>query len=253
LIDRPARHVRERTARRLVTLHPSLDTRYTSLVARVAADVEAALSPVVAANRLLSWSVDPPALRYRAWRDERASFGARLADLAGEDGCLVFADVRECYPSIRPEIVGRALFAIGCAPLHAVAVVGFLRRLACIGIGGLPVGPEASPVLANAVLAFLDRNLAASGIRHLRWVDDVVAAVREPSDAERALATMRAALAPLGLELNEAKTRVVIDRASVAEVTTVSDARRTDGVRSVAEPGVRIEGATTNGAPIRVG
>jgi hypothetical protein len=209
-------------AREIVALHPSLDARYTSLVASIAADVEASLSPAVAANRLAGWSVDPPRLRFRSWRDERASFGARLAHLADDAGCVVFADVRECYRSIRPHVVGRALRSIGCDPFRTARVVAFLRRLQAVGIVGLPVGPEPSAVLANAVLAAVDRRLAASGIRHLRWVDDVVAVAGGPVDAERVLAIVRAALAHVGLELNERKTRVVLDASTLADETTVS-------------------------------
>lgn len=214
-------------ARELVALHPSLDARYASLVASIAADVEGSLSPVVAANRLAGWSVEPPRLRFRPWRDERAAFGARLARLADEGGCVVFADVRQCYRSIRPDAVGRALRAAGCDALQSARVVSFLGGLEAIGIVGLPVGPEPSPVLANAVLAGVDRSLAASGIRHLRWVDDVVAVAAGPLEAERVLAIVRAALEPVGLELNERKTRVVVDPSALRGGVAVSLAVRT--------------------------
>jgi hypothetical protein len=101
-------------------------------------------------------------------------------------------------------------------------VVSFLRRLEAIGIVGLPVGPEPSPVLANAVLAAVDRSLAAFGITHLRWVDDVVAVAAGPVEAERVLAIVRTALEPVGLELNERKTRVVVDPSTLPADTTVS-------------------------------
>jgi hypothetical protein len=223
LIERGAwRVVGTPAARELVELHPSLDARYTSLVASIAADVERSLSPVVAANRLAGWSLEPPRLRFRPWRDERAAFGARLARFAAEAACIVFADVRECYRSIRPDAVGCALRAAGCDAFESARVVSFLRRLETIGIVGLPVGPEPSPVLANAVLAAVDRSLAAFGITHLRWVDDVVAVAAGPVEAERVLAIVRAALEPVGLELNERKTRVVVDPCTLPANTTVS-------------------------------
>jgi Reverse transcriptase (RNA-dependent DNA polymerase) len=212
LIERDAwRVARTPAGRELVVLHPSLDARYTSLVASIAADVESSLSPVVAANRLVGWSVDPPHLRFRPWRDERAAFKARLARLATGSGCVVFADVRACYRSIHPKAIGWALRAAGCDAVESARVVSFLRKLEAIGIVGLPVGPEPSPVLANAVLAAVDRSLAAFGITHLRWVDDVVAVTAGPVEAEWVLAIVRAALEPVGLELSERKTRVVVD------------------------------------------
>jgi hypothetical protein len=208
--------------REVVALHPSLDARYTSLVVSIAADVEASLSPAVAANRLLSWSARPPLLHFRPWRDERAAFGVRLGRLGGEGGCVVFADVRACYRSIRPDVVGRALRAAGCDAFRSASVVAFLRRLEAIGVVGLPIGPEPSPVLANAVLAAVDRSLAAAGVRHLRWVDDVVAAAAHPDDAERVLAVIERALRPLALQLNRSKTRVVVDPSALDGAATVS-------------------------------
>jgi len=210
-------------SRRLVALHPSLAGRYTSLVAAVAPRVEAVLSPFVLANRVVASCIDPPMLRLRPWRDERAAFSSRLARLAAGERCLVFADVRECYPSIRPDVVGRSLAAIGCDDDASASVTAFLARLEEHGV---PIGPDPSPVLANAVLAPLDRELAFLGVRHLRWVDDVVVGVGERDEAERVLAVLRRELDRLGLELNEDKTRIVVEPASAQDVTTISLARR---------------------------
>jgi hypothetical protein len=219
----PVRVARTPGARELVVLHPSLDARYTSLVASIAADVEGSLTPVVSANRLVGWSVDPPRLLFRPWRDERAAFNARLARFATGSGCVVFADVRACYRSISPEAIGWALRAAGCDPFESARVVSFLHRLEANGIVGLPVGPEPSPVLANAVLAAaVDRSLAAFGTAHLRWVDDVVAVAAGPVEAERVLAIVRAALEAVGLELNERKTRVVVDPCTLPADPTFS-------------------------------
>ena len=49
-----------------------------------------------------------------------------------------------------------------------------LRRIARAGTPGLPIGPEPSAVLANAVLATADAAATHAGVRLLRWVDDVV-------------------------------------------------------------------------------
>src|SRR4029450_374898 len=85
---------------------------------------------------------------------------------------IAFADVRRCYASMSPSIVGDALDRAGIPT--ACEVAGFLAGLERIGVEGLPVGPDASAVLANAVLAQVDRLLREAGIEHLRWVDDVV-------------------------------------------------------------------------------
>ena len=104
----------------------------------------------------------------------------------------------------------------------ACEVEGFLAALERIGVEGLPVGPDASAVLANAVLAQVDRTLRDAGVEHLRWVDDVVLS---GGDASAALSVFRTALAKIGLRPNEAKTRIVPDARDLGSTTTVSGDR----------------------------
>lgn len=196
--------------RRFAVLDAQARERYVELVAGAAEAIEALLSPAVIANRVASWRLDPPELRLRPWRLERRLFAARLGSLASRRGAIAFADVRRCYASISPATVGRTLRLAGSP--NAEEVERFLAELQPFGVRGLPVGPDGSAVLANAVLAPVDRALRDSGIEHLRWVDDVV--LRGP-DPHAAVTVFRHALAELGLRPNERKTRVVLDPASL--------------------------------------
>ena len=211
--------------RQLAVLHPASARRYLAMVASVAPGIESALSPSVLANRVAGSSTDPPTLRLAPWRAERAAFGAGLRHLGTESACLVFADVRDCYGSIGPEAVVASLIRLRCDRAAAEIVGAFLGGLGRDGARGLPVGPDASAVLANAVLALVDDTMGRAGVRHLRWVDDVVASVGGPAEADRVLQLVRASLARVGLELNESKTRVVVDPGAIASVQTVSMAR----------------------------
>ncbi len=211
--------------RKLAVLDPALARRYTALVAAVASDVERRLSPSVLANRVAECSADPPTLQLASWRNERAAFAAGLRRLGRRSPCLVFADVRDCYGSIAPGVVAASLLGLGCEPRSARAVVALLEGLAEPGGRGLPVGPAASSVLANAVLARVDEALARAGASHLRWVDDVVVSARGQRDAERRLELLRGVLAGLGLELNESKTRIVLGPSETRCEATVSMAR----------------------------
>jgi hypothetical protein len=214
------------------SLHPALAARYAELVASVAPIVEAGLSPAVAANRVEWCGVRPPALRLASWREERAAFAGRLDGLARRAPCLVLADVRDCYGSITPTVVERSLRRLGCGANAAAEVRRFLERLrVLLGIRGLAVGPDPSAVLANAVLAEADAALATMGVRHLRWVDDVVAAAPARPAAEAVLRVLRRTLARAGLELNEAKTRVLVDPSTIRGVVDVSGAGGAGPVR----------------------
>jgi hypothetical protein len=182
--------------RELTRLDPVDAATYRRLVADIAPGIEASLAPGVAANRVAG-----PGLRLQ---DQRLAYRRWRRALSSADGGWLMADVRECYASIRPPVVAMALGAIG-VPADAVCV--FLGQFG--RASGLPVGPEPSAVLANAVLAAVDRRIAAAGLRHVRWVDDIAVKVDGRREALRALDTVWRALHPLGLEPNGSKTRLL--------------------------------------------
>ena len=200
------RHGVERT---LVVLGHEDRLAYLRLAAAAAPGVEAGLTDSVVANRVACCSLDPPGLSLRPWRLERRAFADALRELARMHRTLVFADVAECYASIGPGLVRTSLQAIGARGGREVEA--FLARLGRAGVLGLPVGPEPSALFANAVLAHVDRALAAEGVAHLRWVDDLVLGVRDPKEATEGLGVIRSALREVGLHPNERKTRVVVD------------------------------------------
>jgi RNA-directed DNA polymerase len=75
---------------------------------------------------------------------------------------------------------------------------------------GTPQGGVLSPCLANVYLHRLDRQWADRGTGVLvRYADDLLAMCRTRQEAERALSALTAILAELGLELKQAKTRIV--------------------------------------------
>jgi hypothetical protein len=209
--------------RRLTRLSRPDDVRFRSLVAPVVPAIERRLAPTVFANRAAR-SARPAALApwrpaHRRWR------GAVDAGLAG-GGAAIVTDVAECYGSISPQTVGRALRAVGAAAEHADAIVGWLGALARAGVPGLPIGPEPSAILANAVLARGDAALDLAGARWFRWVDDWVIVAEDLSEAERALEALARALARDGLALHGRKTTRWPD-ARDARVTAPSAAART--------------------------
>jgi RNA-directed DNA polymerase len=77
-------------------------------------------------------------------------------------------------------------------------------------VTGTPQGGVVSPLLCNVYLHRLDRVWQTHGCGVLvRYADDLVVMCRSKGEAERALAALKAVLAELGLELKEAKTRIV--------------------------------------------
>ena len=118
---------------------------------------------------------------------------------------VIATDVADCYGSIAPTVVGRTLAAGTNATV--TAVTAFLADLEGVGVRGLPIGPEPSALLANAVLAEADAAVVAVGVQAFRWVDDVVLIAPGELAATRAFDTWRRALGELGLRPQDRKTR----------------------------------------------
>lgn len=199
----------------LTLLDPAGDAEYRAAVRPLAGRIERSLGPEVFAIRTIrrrdGWRPAPWAPARAAWRTTLR----RALREATRGTTFAVADVRECYASITPEAIAALL---GPEAAHAVAL---LRRFREQGVRGLPVGPDPSAILANAALSRLDRALRASGARHLRWVDDLVV-WGALGDVRRALASLDAAAARIGLDLHREKTRVLVDR-SEARVVMLGD------------------------------
>lgn len=189
----------------LTRLDPAGDAEYREAVRPLAGRIERALGPEVLAIR--SRSV-PGGWRPAPWGPARATWRRTLRRIIGEATratTFAVADVQDCYGSISPETIASLL-----GP-EAAPTVTFLRRAHEHGVRGLPIGPDPSAILANAVLAQMDGAIRGAGARHLRWVDDVFL-WGSSADVLRALSALDADVAQMGLELHPAKTRVLADR-----------------------------------------
>jgi group II intron reverse transcriptase/maturase len=129
---------------------------------------------------------------------------------------VVETDIASCYEAIphdrlmtaiEERIVDRRVLGLLRAMLRAgVMQDGTVRH----SVTGTPQGGVISPLLANVYLHRLDRCWGQRGHGVLvRYADDLVAMCRTRAEAEAALAALRQILAELGLELKDAKTRIV--------------------------------------------
>jgi hypothetical protein len=195
--------------RSLVRLAPADERGYAAPLHRVASSLAAALGPQVHANRIVGWSGGLPVLE--PWRDARRRWVADVRRLALGARVVVTADVRDCYPSIRPGPLRQRLQALD-APAEAIdEVEAWLRIFADHDIRGLPVGPATSAVLAEAVLAAGDQALRSAGVPYVRWVDDVAIFAAHRCQAVAALDILLEAWGDLGLAPDETKTGLHTD------------------------------------------
>ena len=126
------------------------------------------------------------------------------------------SDVSDCFgaiphdglmSAIEERIIDRHVLKLLRAMLRSgVMQDGAVER----EVTGTPQGGVISPCLCNVYLHRLDRQWATRGHGVLvRFADDLLAMCRTREEAEAALFALREILAELGLELKEAKTRIV--------------------------------------------
>jgi hypothetical protein len=195
--------------RRLITvLAPVEDARYRAAVAAVAGLIERRLGPEAMANRARGH----PELSLQPWEPAWRTFVRTCGEIAAGERGVMRLDVRECYPSIRPEVVEGVLRTLGARIEQIRRIRRALDRIGEGGVRGLPIGPDASAVLANGVLRTLDGALHEAGRPFVRWVDDAWVGVESRPHAQRVRDNVHRALRSVGLELNDDKTEV-LDRA----------------------------------------
>jgi group II intron reverse transcriptase/maturase len=126
------------------------------------------------------------------------------------------SDVSDCFGAIPHD---RLMSAVEerISDRHVLKLLRAMLRAGVMGDGaltrgvtGTPQGGVVSPCLCNVYLHRLDRQWAKRGHGVLvRYADDLLAMCRTHEEAEAALASLRLILAELGLELKDAKTRIV--------------------------------------------
>jgi hypothetical protein len=189
----------------LTRLDPAGEAEYRDAVRPLAGRIERALGPEVFAIRTRP---APGGWRLASWGPARTAWQGTLRRIIREatrGTSFAVADVHDCYGSISPETIGALL---GPEAAHAI---DFLRRVHERGVRGLPIGPDPSAVLANAVLSELDRAIRSARARHVRWVDDFFL-WGSRAEVRHALRTLEDVAACTGLALHPVKTRLLADR-----------------------------------------
>jgi hypothetical protein len=131
----------------------------------------------------------------------------RRADPAS--GVLGAADIADFYDRLSLDTLRTALLRCSVEPWVVDYTLDLLAFWAAGTGRGLPVGSNASRILAEGVLAGVDAELLAAGADYARFVDDFRFFAPDAATAEAWLGTLHGALAARGLELNRAKTRLV--------------------------------------------
>ncbi|MCA1698529.1 MAG: group II intron reverse transcriptase/maturase [Actinobacteria bacterium] len=176
----------------------------------VQAATKLAIEPIFEADFL------PCSFGFRPKRSAHDALQVLLDESWGGRRWALETDIANCFEAIphdrlmaavEERISDRKVLKLLRAMLRAgVMQDGAVRR----ELAGTPQGGVISPVLCNVYLHRLDRCWAERGRGVLvRYADDLVVLCHSRREAEAALAALRSILAELGLELKQAKTRIV--------------------------------------------
>src|SRR4051794_29910979 len=175
----------------------------------VQAAVKLVIEPVFEADFV------PCSFGFRPQRSARDALQVLLDESWRGRRWVVETDIANCFEAIPHDRLMAALERRICDQNVLKLLRGMLRagvmEHGSVGRSeaGTPQGGVISPVLCNVYLHRLDREWQARSGVLVRYADDLLVMCRSRSEAERALRALAATAAGLGLELKQAKTRIV--------------------------------------------
>ena len=125
----------------------------------------------------------------------------------------IITDIAGFYEKINIHRIESQLLSIGCDPNIVSKINQILLTWAGRDSYGLPVGGDASRILAEASLLDLDRFLVRRNIPYIRFVDDFRIFAKDMDEAAYYIQILQGRLAEDGLLLSTEKTEVVDLRA----------------------------------------
>jgi group II intron reverse transcriptase/maturase len=176
--------------------------------------VQAALKAVI--EPIFEADFQPCSFGFRPKRTAHDALQVLLDESFRGRRWVVETDIGSCFESIPHERLMETVEE-RIADRHVLKLLRALLRSGVMEHGqvrhsvtGTPQGGVVSPLLCNVYLNRLDREWERRGAGVLcRYADDLVVMCRTRREAGRALWALRTLLAELGLELKEAKTRIV--------------------------------------------
>jgi hypothetical protein len=198
--------------RRVTLLHPFDFILYTSLVLFLKSGISKSRLP---ADRVFSYRTEKTktAQLYLPSPSLKEFRAVAKTKLESEAGLFVgVTDIADFFPRIYHHRLINALEASSSSLMrgHIRTLEKMLSRFSEGTSYGIPTGPPASRVLAEAVLIDVDSTLVSYGIDFIRFVDDYVIFADKPSDAEFGIRVLGETLfLNHGLTLQTAKTKVM--------------------------------------------
>ncbi len=202
---------------RLSTLLDPLDTIiYTALVYEIGNDIEERRVPVTD-NICFSYRFKPTEdgdmfdsnINYQSFLDYCSS---KVDIFQGDNNIeyVIIADIADFYPRIYSHPLENALNSCTAKKNHAIAIGKLLKNWNYSVSYGIPVGPDASALLAELTLNDVDEALLSEQVDFCRYVDDYRIFCKTKKEAYEQLALLANLLFDNhGLTLQQHKTKII--------------------------------------------
>ena len=117
------------------------------------------------------------------WND----FWESAADKGRRSGCVLCGDISDFYNQIYHHTIENQLLACGLPNQETKWIVGLFESTTAGVSRGVPIGPHAAHLIAEASLIPIDNSMAASGLKFVRYADDIVIFSKSDREARQAL------------------------------------------------------------------
>ena len=117
------------------------------------------------------------------WND----FWESAADKGRRSGCVLCGDISDFYNQIYHHTIENQLLACGLPNQETKWIVGLFKSTTAGVSRGVPIGPHAAHLIAEASLIPIDNSVAASGLKFVRYADDIVIFSKSDREARQAL------------------------------------------------------------------
>lgn len=204
------------SVRVLYLLHPQDLILYTALTLIAKKDIEANRIPL-AAQKVFSYRGDAgkPGELYES-RGSYEDYRSRLRTRANRPSVryVAIADIADFYPRIYQHRLENVIESVATTQRVRDVARVLVRKLIGNLMGkdsyGIPVGPYASRLLAEALLIDVDAFLQSKSIDFVRWVDDYNIFCRTEYESQSVLFSLGEWLfSKHGLTLQSAKTKIL--------------------------------------------
>jgi hypothetical protein len=186
-------------------IHPFWSVYFNGLGVAIADALEDQRDPRARSYRFKRESGAELFHRSLSWRAFREATVAEALGIA--DGAIIAqTDISSFYEHISHHHVQNALNDLFPDGRMGNQITALLAKFSAGRSFGLPVGGQASRVIAELFLNSVDQKMTVGEFKWFRYVDDYVLVAHSNADAYRALSALSYALADYGLALNRTKT-----------------------------------------------